>query len=133
MTNTIFEVNLMATDGRDPKNCTFTGKKFSELDELEKFRKYGTNNSHFEEIGSAFSIVDECSRGGHLNVQEALKKGAQQGGDTTEQKTEVAKSGNLAKRAKEIAAKLMSNAKLSEDENLFIATHEKEITEALSE
>lgn len=106
------------TDGRNPENYSFKNKKFDQLDESEKFTKYGT------------SAVEKCASGIRLIEQHGIK-GALEKASKGEREYSNFDLKDIKDRAKEIAKKLMMDVKLSEDEKVFLVEHEEEMNEVL--
>ncbi len=102
----------MAADGRNKEEPIY--KKlletpFDDLTEEEKFTKYGT--TRVNAISDGIKLVEQHG------IRGALGRAAR-----GEEKGTVEKNADLEKKAKVIVGKLMENAALTRDEEVFIAT-----------
>jgi len=105
----------------DGRKDVFQGRKFDELDDEEKFTKYGTNCLS-EGVKNGIRLIEQ---GG--NVKKAIELAASMGkGDT---------SGgfptDVGNQAKKIALKLMNNEELTQEEEVFLVEHEDAIEKEL--
>ena len=113
------ECEKMTTkNGRTP---VYSGKRFDELTDEEKFTKYGT--THFSEgVQNGLRLIEE----GGINkaYEKALKL-------EDKEKEDIITNKSIEEKVKTIVRKLLENVELTEEEEIFLVGHEAEIEREL--
>ena len=104
-------------NGRNP---VFKGRKFDELDDEEKFTKYGTN-----------CLSDGVQDGLRLIESSGVRKALEMAANADKGEVPRGVPTSIGNQAKRIALKLMNNEELTEEEDLFLVEHEDAINKEL--